>query len=330
MEELLRMHGLTSPPPGSESGYQRPPEIRLHIQMKLCTTSLRDWLERPDRTRIDRRVSWNLFFQILAGFRHIHAHGLVHRDCKPANILLQSGPGGPSDLEVKVGDFGLAKDLRSGRASAPLIGASDLLIAASTSTPAPTMAGRSAQTQSSSEGSGSLSSSSESYPTTVPMAVPTPNHLGDGAGGGSTSAGHSFSTTSCLRGSTIYGRSAPAGTFSPLLAHVSHTGRIGTKIYTAPEQESKRGEYSSKADVFSLGIVLFELFYIFPTKMERSKVLSDLRAGSLPTGFSESWPLEAKTILWMMSPGPEARPTADELLRTLQSDPDLSTSLHIG
>jgi hypothetical protein len=66
-------------------------------------------------------------------------------------------------MQVKVGDFGLAKDLRSGRASAPLIGASDLLIAASTSTPAPTMPGRGLQPQSS-DGSSSLSSSSESYP----------------------------------------------------------------------------------------------------------------------------------------------------------------------
>lgn len=153
--------------------------------------------------------------------------------------------------------------------------------------------------------------------TTVPMAVPTPHHLGDGVGSASTSAGHSFSTTSCFRGPTIYGRSAPAGTFSPLLAHVSHTGRIGAlalairgnltcvcrhedlhrsgtgiearrvwPILTALSLTLRR--YSSKADVFSLGIVLFELFYIFPTKMERSKVLSGaLAAGRFPSLLSD-------------------------------------------
>jgi hypothetical protein len=42
--------------------------------------------------------------QVLEGLAHAHAHGIVHRDVKPANILLADGPG----LSARLLDFGLA------------------------------------------------------------------------------------------------------------------------------------------------------------------------------------------------------------------------------
>lgn len=105
---------------------------------------------------------------------------------------------------------------------------------------------------------------------------------------------------------------------------------VGTLLYSAPEVEE--GLYC-KADIFSLGVVLIELFSNFTTGMERVKVLSRIRDGDLP----EEWTTdtdEAVLARMMINPNPEERPSAREILQQLVKtgrlvDPDSSVLLNM-
>jgi len=57
--------------------------------------------------------------------------------------------------------------------------------------------------------------------------------------------------------------------------------------------------------------------YHFYTKMERVKVLTDLRNSIFPPKFTADHQLEATFISWMLANDPEQRPSATEILRTL-------------
>ncbi len=53
--------------------------------------------------------------ELAAALAHVHARGIVHRDVKPANILLTAAPGDGSRASVKLADFGIARTLESAR-----------------------------------------------------------------------------------------------------------------------------------------------------------------------------------------------------------------------
>ncbi|KAJ1786384.1 hypothetical protein LPJ59_005941 [Coemansia sp. RSA 2399] len=96
---------------------------------------------------------------------------------------------------------------------------------------------------------------------------------------------------------------------------VRRTSNVGTITYAAPEQLSERAtDYSEKADIYSLGIIFFELYYPFATAMERIAVIRDLRRGVFPPQFLQMWPKEAALILRLMDADPTKRPSAKEIL----------------
>lgn len=97
---------------------------------------------------------------------------------------------------------------------------------------------------------------------------------------------------------------------------VDRTGQVGTYFYTAPEIEQGWPKIDEKADMYSLGIVFFELWHPFGTAMERHIVLSDLKQkGELPAAWVTEFSDQASLLRRLMSSSPSDRPSATELLK---------------
>ena len=92
---------------------------------------------------------------------------------------------------------------------------------------------------------------------------------------------------------------------------------IGTPIYSPPEQRDGL-RYTQKVDMYSLGIIFFEMCYSFSTAMERIYVLRDLRDHSeFPRDFSIKKEKEKRLISWLLANDPKERPCS---LEVFQSD----------
>ncbi|XP_048084253.1 eukaryotic translation initiation factor 2-alpha kinase 3 [Alosa alosa] len=101
-------------------------------------------------------------------------------------------------------------------------------------------------------------------------------------------------------------------TLTPMPSYARHTGQVGTKLYMSPEQLSGNS-YSHKVDIYSLGLILFELLCPFRTQMERVRTLTDVRALQFPVSFTKNNVQEADMVRSMLSPNPAARPEASDI-----------------
>lgn len=91
-----------------------------------------------------------------------------------------------------------------------------------------------------------------------------------------------------------------------------HTELVGTHLYMSPEQ-LKGLAYDYKVDIFSLGLILFELLVYFDTEMERVVTLKNARDTKFSSEFVKQFPNEGKLLYSMLSENPNSRPTATEL-----------------
>ncbi|KAL8810511.1 MAG: hypothetical protein Q9200_002524 [Gallowayella weberi] len=104
--------------------------------------------------------------------------------------------------------------------------------------------------------------------------------------------------------------------------HGNFTRSVGTTFYVAPEVKSTASEnYDEKADMFSLGIIFFEMNYRMETGMERVHTLSTLCEPNsmLPVAFSKdsAKAKQVQIIQSLVNHNPKLRPSSSDLLRAL-------------
>ncbi|XP_019626481.1 PREDICTED: eukaryotic translation initiation factor 2-alpha kinase 3-like [Branchiostoma belcheri] len=94
-----------------------------------------------------------------------------------------------------------------------------------------------------------------------------------------------------------------------------HTDQVGTQLYMSSEQIAGKA-YTHKVDIFSLGLIFFELLHPFSTQMERVRILLDVKKQRLPLPFVEKNRAEANFVRWLVSHDPSLRPSATEIMNS--------------
>ncbi|SCU86876.1 LAMI_0D03928g1_1 [Lachancea mirantina] len=97
------------------------------------------------------------------------------------------------------------------------------------------------------------------------------------------------------------------------------TSAIGTALYVAAEVLTGKGKYNQKIDMYSLGIIFFEMIYPFSTGMERVNVIKGLRTPEVefPKDFDAiKFKIEKKILKLLLNHDPAKRPDASLLLRS--------------
>ena len=103
-----------------------------------------------------------------------------------------------------------------------------------------------------------------------------------------------------------------------------NTAGVGTESYASPEQLNGK-DYDSSSDVYSLGIILFELCYPMKTGMERFKVFRGIKSQKQEfpptwhTTVAQQFSTVHSLLVNMLSHNPQERPSADEVVNHIES-----------
>uniref|UniRef100_K7GJD9 non-specific serine/threonine protein kinase n=1 Tax=Pelodiscus sinensis TaxID=13735 RepID=K7GJD9_PELSI len=96
------------------------------------------------------------------------------------------------------------------------------------------------------------------------------------------------------------------------------TTEKGTRLYMSPEQITKGDTYGPEVDIFALGLILFEIVWIFPTCAEKYMVWERIRNCKFPEEFNKKFPAEKLLIEKLLSINVAKRPSASRVLELLK------------
>ena len=96
------------------------------------------------------------------------------------------------------------------------------------------------------------------------------------------------------------------------------TGEMGSVLYSSPEQY-EGGEYDYRTDIYSLGIILFEMLNNFDTEMEKNIKITNLKKGMIDENFEKKYYNEVNFIKILINKDYKKRPNAKKILEMIES-----------
>ena len=76
------------------------------------------------------------------------------------------------------------------------------------------------------------------------------------------------------------------------LIHVVPVGVAEAIFCACDEVRYSAADVCLQSDVYSLGLIMFELYNVFTTEMERRHCLYQARKGNIPDSFKQQWRLQ--------------------------------------
>ncbi|KAJ3067076.1 Eukaryotic translation initiation factor 2-alpha kinase, partial [Rhizoclosmatium hyalinum] len=253
-----------------------PRELTLFIQMELCGNTLQQFLSYRNKAiynenfsticesdllnAIDAPFCTSVLKDMCEGLLYIHSQGCIHRDIAPKNIFwVPRSNNGSNNTKASMESF---------KSQTPLAATQSLSSSL-----------KSAESRNSFLDDLSAPYKCGGYWKIGDFGLVTISDLIDEP---------RESQGSVSRASTV--SSSP----EKIQSSKTRTTGVGTVTYASPEQlaPSEDFSYTSKSDMFSVGIVLFEMLHPLGTGMERAQTLTNLRLGVLPEEFVRRWPKE--------------------------------------
>lgn len=90
--------------------------------------------------------------------------------------------------------------------------------------------------------------------------------------------------------------------------------KVGTPLYLSPEQ-AEGNFYDEKVDIFSIGLILFELCFKLTTNHQKIMSFANLRRGVLPKEVEDNMKYETAILTKLVQNDHSKRPSAQKILK---------------